>query len=91
MNQHGDGSKNNILDSSFDLAAQGSLAALTAGMILYALDGVLFAWFGMYMPSLFHVFVLYQMGRGWMARRELARLRAESPTLTTAEGGAPGI
>ncbi len=66
------------------LAAQGSRAALIVGMILYALDGGIYLLFSAYLPALFHAYVLYRMGRGWMARRQLDELVANSPTLQAA-------
>ena len=67
------------------LASHGSRNALIVGMVLYALDGVVFLMFSAFVPALFHAFVLYRIADGWMARGKLDRLRAESPTLAAAE------
>lgn len=67
------------------LASHGSRTALVVGMVLYALDGLIFLWFSVYASAAFHAFVLYQIAQGWRARRKLDELRAASPTLTAAE------
>ena len=61
------------------LASHGSRAVLIVGMILYALDGVIFVLFSAFLPAAFHAYVLYRMWAGWLARRKLDQLRAESP------------
>ncbi len=63
------------------LASHGSRTALIVGMILYAFDGVIYLLFAAYLPAAFHAFVLYRMAQGWMARRQLDELVANSPTL----------
>ena len=62
------------------LASHGSRAALIAGMILYALDGMIFLLFGAVLPALFHAFVLYRILPAWQARRKLEALQTDSPT-----------
>ena len=63
------------------LAARGSKTALIVGMVLYALDGAIFLLVSAFAPALFHAFVLYQIYKGWLARRELDELMTNSPTL----------
>ncbi len=62
------------------LSTHGSLTALIVGMVLYALDGAIFLYFSEWAPAAFHAFALFQMWGGWVAAKQLAKLRAESAT-----------
>lgn len=70
-------------------SARGSRAALITGMVLYALDGGLFLYFGDYLPAAFHGFVLFQLWQGWQAWQQIAKLRAESAGFAGAVDGPP--
>ena len=69
------------------LASHGSRAALITGMILYALDGVVFLLFSAYLPALFHGYVLFRMAQEWKARTRLERFQAESAALAATRPG----
>lgn len=66
----------------FGLFAQkGHTWAFIVGMVLYALDGLIFLWVQEWFALGFHVFVLYSMYRGLSANLSLAKLKAEGVTV----------
>lgn len=56
-------------------AKAGSQGAFLAGMIAYALDGVLLLFFSMWLDAAVHAYALYLMWQGFAAARELAQLQ----------------
>ena len=66
------------------LTTHGSRAAFLTGMVVYALDGLIFLLVPAYLPAGFHAFVLFNMIVGWNARQKLAKLRAEKITAAPA-------
>jgi len=56
-------------------AKAGSQGAFLAGMIAYALDGVLLLYFSMWLDAGVHAYALYMMWQGYAAARELAQLQ----------------
>lgn len=54
-------------------------AVFLIGMILYALDGLLFILFEDWMSAAFHAYALYGMWSGWSAYRKLAAIEAGLP------------
>ncbi len=68
------------------LSSHGSRAALVTGMILYALDGIIFLSLSAYLPALFHGYVLFRMATEWKARMKLERSRLESDSLAADRG-----
>ena len=66
----------------FGLFAQkGHTWAFIVGMLLYALDGLIFLWVQDWLSLGFHAFVLYGIYRGLDASRRLDRLKAEGVTV----------
>jgi len=63
-------------------ARQRSQAAFIAGMIVYALDGVLLLRYGVWLDAAVHAYALFRMWQGFAACRELAEIdRAVQPGL----------
>jgi hypothetical protein len=60
-------------------AIKGHQSACIVGMVLYALDGVVFLTFGDPMAAAVHAFALWGMWRGLAAHRELAQMGSMSP------------
>lgn len=56
-------------------AKTGSQGAFLAGMIAYALDGVLLLVFSMWLDAAVHAYALYMMWQGFAAARELAQVQ----------------
>ena len=56
-------------------AKAGSQGAFLAGMIAYALDGVLLLYFSVWLDAAVHAYALYMMWQGFAAARELAQLQ----------------
>ena len=56
-------------------AKTGSQGAFLAGMIAYALDGVLLLMFSMWLDAAVHAYALYMMWQGFAAARELAQVQ----------------
>lgn len=54
-------------------AKTGSQGAFVAGMIAYAMDGVLLLIFNMWLDAAVHAYALYMMWQGFAAARELAQ------------------
>lgn len=69
-------------------ASKGRIWAFVVGGAAYLLDGVVFATVGLWLPALFHVFVLFSILFGV---RELVRLRAQERAAAGAEGSTPPI
>lgn len=61
------------------LARKELLWAFVVGMIIYALDGVLFIFTRDWLSVGFHAFALYGIYKGFDATRRLKTLRAETP------------
>jgi hypothetical protein len=57
------------------LAKRGHLWAFMAGMVLYALDGLIFLWFQEWLSLGFHVFALLMLAGGLKAQFQLNRLQ----------------
>ncbi|HKW62534.1 MAG TPA: hypothetical protein VJN89_08325 [Candidatus Acidoferrum sp.] len=56
-------------------AKTGSQGAFLAGMIAYALDGVLLVMFSMWLDAAVHAYALYMIWQGYAAARELAQVQ----------------
>lgn len=56
-------------------AKAGSQGAFLAGMIAYALDGMLLLFFSQWLDAAVHAYALYMMWQGYAAARELAQLQ----------------
>jgi hypothetical protein len=56
-------------------AKTGSQGAFMAGMIAYALDGVLLVFFSMWLDAAVHAYALYMMWQGYAAARELSQMQ----------------
>jgi len=64
-------------------AKAGSQGAFVAGMIAYALDGLLLVLFGMWLDAAVHAYALYMLWQGYVAARELAQVQqAAQPGLS---------
>lgn len=64
-------------------AKTGSQGAFLAGMIAYALDGVLLLFFSMWLDAAVHAYALYMMWQGFVAARELVQMQqAAQPGLS---------
>jgi|SRR5579864_953533 len=64
-------------------AKAGSQGAFIAGMIAYALDGVLLLFFSVWLDAAVHAYALYMIWQGFSAARELAQLQqAAQPGLS---------
>lgn len=64
-------------------AKSGSQGAFLAGMIAYALDGVLLLVFSIWLDAAVHAYALYMIWQGYSASRELAQLQqAAQPGLS---------
>ena len=59
------------------LAERGHTWAFILGMVLYALDGLIFLWVQDWFPLGFHVFALYFIYRGLAANLKLTQLKSE--------------
>lgn len=56
-------------------AKAGSQGAFLAGMIAYALDGVLLLFFSVWLDAAVHAYALYMIWQGYAAARELAQMQ----------------
>ena len=64
-------------------AKAGSQGAFLAGMIAYALDGVLLLLFSMWLDAAVHAYALWMIWQGYSAARELAQIQqAAQPGLS---------
>jgi len=64
-------------------AKAGSQGAFVAGMIAYALDGLLLVLFSMWLDAAVHAYALYMMWQGYVAARELVQVQqAAQPGLS---------
>ena len=59
-------------------AKAGSQGAFVAGMIAYALDGLLLVLFSMWLDAAVHAYALYMMWQGYVAARELAQIQQDA-------------
>jgi zinc transporter ZupT len=59
------------------LGMKGHTWAFMLGLVIYALDGLIFLAFQMWFPLAFHVFVVYCLYKGFAANRKLKLLEAE--------------
>ena len=57
------------------MAGKRQVWAFVVGMILYAMDGMLFVWYEEWLSVGFHVFVLFCLYGGLSAAREMASIR----------------
>jgi len=60
-------------------ARQGQQWAYITAMILYALDGLIFLGFGLWLDFGFHIFALYSMYKGLSALSALNKLESQQP------------
>lgn len=67
-------------------AGRGHVSAFVVGMVLYALDGLVFLLFGDLMPVAFHGLAFWYMWRGLSAHRELQKLATPAPAPVPAGG-----
>jgi len=58
-------------------ASKGDTWAFILGIVVYALDGLIFLVFQLWFSLAFHAFVLYSLYRGLSANRKLKQLEAE--------------
>ena len=63
-------------------AVKGEMWAFIIGLVVYALDTLIFLAFQLWLPLAFHVFVFYCLYRGLAANRKLKRLEAELASAT---------
>jgi hypothetical protein len=64
-------------------AKTGSQGAFLAGMIAYALDGILLLFFSVWLDAAVHAYALYMIWQGFGAARELAQMQqAAQPGLS---------
>ncbi len=61
------------------LARKGMTVAFIAGMIIYALDGLIFLYVQAWISIAFHLYVLYSLYRGLSANNKFNKLQAETP------------
>jgi hypothetical protein len=61
-------------------ARRAMLWAFVVGMVVYALDGVLLAFFQVWLSVAFHAFALYSVYRGFNATRKLDALKTATGT-----------
>lgn len=60
-------------------ARQGHVWAFAVGGIAYLVDGVIFGFFGDWLPVAFHIYVLFFIYAGWNELRSALRQAAEAP------------
>jgi len=72
-------------------AGRGRLIAFSIGMLLYLLDGMLFLLVQDWLSVAFHAFVLYSMGQGFAAFRELKRMGLSIGSPPPYEGQSPPV
>lgn len=58
-------------------AGKGHTWAFVIGLVIYAIDGLMFLAFQLWLPLAFHVFVCYCLFRGLAANRKLKEFEAE--------------
>ena len=63
-------------------AREGQQWAFLVGMILYALDGLLFLGFGLWLDLAFHAFAVFSMYKGFAALNELSALNRQQSQFT---------
>ena len=66
-------------------AREGQQWAFLTGMILYALDGLIFLGLGLWLDFGFHVFALFSMYKGFTSLNELNQLNRQSPGLAPSQ------
>ena len=67
-------------------ARRGRLGIYALGIIVYALDGLIFIYAADWFAFAFHVFATYSLVTGWRAGRALVRLDRPAPAAATAAG-----
>lgn len=55
--------------------------AFILGMVIYALDGLIFLYFQVWLSFAFHIYVLYRLYQGIAASNKLKALQAEAATM----------
>ena len=63
-------------------AGKGHTWAFIVGIVIYALDALIFLAVQLWFPLAFHAFVFYCLYRGLAANRKLKQLEAEMATAT---------
>jgi zinc transporter ZupT len=63
-------------------AYKGHTWAFIVGLVIYALDALIFLVVGLWFPLAFHAFVIYCLYRGLAANRRVKQLEAEMATAT---------
>jgi hypothetical protein len=63
-------------------ANKGDTWAFVLGLVVYALDGIIFLVFQLWFSLAFHAFVIFSLYRGLAANRKLKQLEAEIATAT---------
>lgn len=63
-------------------AYKGHTWAFIVGLVIYALDALIFLVVGLWFPLAFHAFVIYCLYRGLAANRKVKQLEAEMATAT---------
>jgi len=66
-------------------AREGKSWAFLTGMVLYALDGLIFLGFALWLDFGFHVFALYNMYKGLTALKALNQLEQQPANLATGQ------
>jgi len=68
------------------LSREGHRWAFLAGMALYALDGLIFLGFGLWLDLAFHAFALFNIYKGLSALNELHQLDRQPAAMAAAQG-----
>jgi hypothetical protein len=68
-------------------ATKGHTWAFILGLVIYALDGLIFLAFQLWFSFAFHIFVVYCLYRGFAANRKLKLLEAEIAEATSGLAG----
>ena len=74
------------LDRRSPLSREGHRWAFLAGMALYALDGLIFLGFGLWLDLAFHAFALFNIYKGLSALNELHQLDRQPAAMAAAQG-----
>jgi len=67
-------------------ARDGQKWAFLVGMILYALDGLIFLGFGLWLDLAFHAFALFRMYKGLSALNALEQLKQQPAAMAAGQG-----
>ncbi len=68
------------------LSRDGQQWAFIVGMALYAVDGLIFLGFGLWLDLAFHAFALFNIYKGLSALNELNKLNSEPAAMVAAQG-----